>query len=71
MSSNFLSRPFDVSKYGLIYACSQKNMAISGITIVIIRDDLLQRKPHPALPSMMNYALQLKHDSMFNTPPTF
>jgi len=71
MSSNFLSRPFDVSKYGIIYACSQKNIAIAGITIVIVRDDLLVRKPHPALPSMMNYALQLKHDSMFNTPPTF
>jgi phosphoserine aminotransferase len=71
MSSNLLSRPFDVSKYGLIYASSQKNVAISGITIVIIRDDLLQRKPHAALPSIMNYALQVKHDSMWNTPPTF
>ncbi len=71
MSSNLLSRPFDVSKFGLIYACSQKNIAIAGITIVIIRDDLLQRKPHPALPSIMNYALQVKNNSMFNTPPTF
>ncbi len=71
MSSNFLSRPFDITKFGLVYACSQKNIAIAGITIVIIRDDLLQRKPHPALPSIMNYALQVKHDSMFNTPPTF
>lgn len=71
MSSNLLSRPVDISKFGLIYACSQKNIAIAGITIVIIRDDLLARKPHSALPSIMNYALQLKHDSMFNTPPTF
>lgn len=71
MSSNFLSRPFDVSKYGLIYASSQKNVALSGITIVIIRDDLLLRKSHKALPSIMNYALQVKHDSMWNTPPTF
>ena len=71
MSSNFLSRPVDVSKYGLIYACSQKNIAVTGITIVIIRDDLLARKPHPALPSIMHYALQVKHDSMYNTPPTF
>lgn len=71
MSSNFLSRPVDVSQFGLIYACSQKNIAIVGITIVIIRDDLLNRKPHAALPSMMNYALQVKHNSMFNTPPTF
>ena len=71
MSSNFLSRPFDVNRYGLIYACSQKNIAISGITIVIIRDDLLKRRPHPALPSIMNYALQVQHHSMYNTPPTF
>lgn len=71
MSSNFLSRPFDVTKYGLIYACSQKNISIAGITIVIIRDDLLNRKPHSALPSIMHYALQVKQDSMFNTPPTF
>ena len=71
MSSNLLSRPFDVSKYALIYASSQKNVAIAGITIVIIRDDLLKRKSHPALPSMMHYALQVKHDSMWNTPPTF
>lgn len=71
MSSNFLSRPIDVSRYGLIYACSQKNIAITGITIVIIREDLLQRTPHAALPSIMNYALQVKHDSMYNTPPTF
>ncbi|MCX7120409.1 MAG: 3-phosphoserine/phosphohydroxythreonine transaminase [Gammaproteobacteria bacterium] len=71
MSSNFLSRPFDVSKYGLIYACSQKNISIAGVTIVIVRDDLLLRDTQGALPSMMNYALQVKHDSMLNTPPTF
>lgn len=71
MSSNLLSRPFDLNKFGLIYACSQKNIAIAGITIVIIRDDLLQRKPHPALPSIMNYALQVNNHSMLNTPPTF
>lgn len=71
MSSNFLSRPVDISKFGLIYACSQKNIGIAGITVVIIRDDLLQRKQHAALPSIMNYALQAKHDSMLNTPPTF
>lgn len=71
MSSNLLSRPCDVSRFGVIYACSQKNIAISGITLVIIRDDLLKRKPHLALPSIMNYALQVKNDSMLNTPPTF
>lgn len=71
MSSNLLSRPFDINQFGLIYACSQKNIAIAGVTIVIVRDDLLARKAHPFLPSIMNYALQVKHDSMWNTPPTF
>ena len=71
MSSNFLSRPFDVSKFGLIYACSQKDIGISGITIVIIRDDLLKRKPHSFLPAMMNYDLQVQNNSMYNTPPTY
>ncbi len=71
MSSNFLSRPFDVSKFGLIYVCAQKNVSISGITIVIIRDDLLQRKPMSTTPSILNYALQVKNNSMLNTPPTF
>lgn len=71
MSSNILSRPFDVSKYGLIYACSQKNISIAGVTIVIIRDDLLKRQPMSSLPSIMNYNIQVKNDSMLNTPNTF
>ncbi|MCX7125582.1 MAG: 3-phosphoserine/phosphohydroxythreonine transaminase, partial [Gammaproteobacteria bacterium] len=65
------SRPVDISKYGLIYASSQKNISIAGITIVIIRDDLLNHDTHSSLPSIMNYALQVKHDSMYNTPCTF
>lgn len=71
MSSNLLSRPIDISKYGLIYACAQKNISIAGVTIVIIRDDLLKRTPHAALPSIMNYSAQVKHRSMLNTPATF
>ncbi|HLD84675.1 MAG TPA: 3-phosphoserine/phosphohydroxythreonine transaminase [Coxiellaceae bacterium] len=71
MSSNILSRPFDVSKFGLIYACAQKNAGISGITIVIVRDDLLKRKKIETTPSIINYAKQVEKESMLNTPPTF
>ncbi|MDP1574111.1 MAG: 3-phosphoserine/phosphohydroxythreonine transaminase [Coxiellaceae bacterium] len=71
MSSNLLSRPFDVSKFGLIYASAQKNVSIAGITIVIIRDDLLSRKKIAAIPSILDYSLQVKNNSMFNTVPTF
>ena len=71
MSSNILSRPFDVSQFGLIYACAQKNISMAGITVVIVRDDLLSRDTHDTLPSIMNYALQAQHNSMYNTPPTF
>ena len=70
MSSNFLSRPVDVSKYGLIYAGAQKNAGPAGVTIVIIRDDLLARIP-PGLPSMLDYAVLAKNGSMYNTPPCF
>ena len=71
MSSNLLSRPIDVSKYGLIYACAQKNLGMAGIAIVIVRDDLLQRKPLPIIPSILDYRKQIEMHSMFNTPPTF
>lgn len=70
MSSNFLSRPFDVSKYGLIYAGAQKNAGPAGATIVIIRQDLLERVPSN-LPAMLDYRLQAQKESMYNTPPTF
>jgi phosphoserine aminotransferase len=70
MSSNIMSRPIDVSKYGLIYAGAQKNMGPSGLTLVIVRDDLLGHAL-PVTPSAFNYQLQAENDSMFNTPPTY
>ena len=70
LSSDFLSRPVPVEKYGLIYACAQKNAGISGVTVVIIRDDLLAGVPD-GLPTMLDYKLQAKNDSLYNTPPTF
>ena len=70
MSSNFLSRPIDVSKYGLIYAGAQKNAGPAGATIVIIREDLLGRIP-AGLPSMLDYDVLAKNGSMYNTPPCF
>lgn len=71
MSSNFLSRPFDVSKFGLIYACAQKNVSIAGITIVIIREDLLARQKNPMLPSMLDYRVHAQNNSLYNTVPTY
>ncbi|QFU22888.1 3-phosphoserine/phosphohydroxythreonine transaminase [Shewanella eurypsychrophilus] len=70
MSSNIMSRTIDVSRYGLIYAGAQKNIGPSGLSIVIVRDDLLSL---PCLPqsSIMDYRLAVKHGSMYNTPPTF
>ncbi len=70
MSSDILSRPIDVSRYGLIYAGAQKNMGPSGLTIVIVRDDLLGHAL-PITPSAFNYQLQAENDSMYNTPPTY
>ena len=70
MSSDILSRPIDVSKYGLIYAGAQKNMGPSGVTIVIVREDLLGHAL-PVTPSAFNYQLQAENDSMYNTPPTY
>ena len=69
-SSEFLSKPMDVSKYGLIYACAQKNAGIAGVTMVIVRDDLLERSPED-LPGMLSYRKLADAGSMFNTPPTF
>ncbi|MFV7784523.1 3-phosphoserine/phosphohydroxythreonine transaminase [Shewanella marisflavi] len=70
MSSNIMSREIDVSRYGLIYAGAQKNIGPSGLSIVIVRDDLLAY-PQLNQASIMDYRLAVKHDSMFNTPPTF
>ncbi len=70
MSSNLLSRPLDVSQFGLIYAGAQKNMGPAGICIVIVRQDLV-RDPLPVTPSIWDYRLQAKEGSMLNTPPTY
>jgi phosphoserine aminotransferase len=70
MSSNIMSKPIDVSRYGLIYAGAQKNMGPSGVTLVIVRRDLLGHAM-AATPSAFNYQLQADNDSMYNTPPTY
>ena len=70
MSSEILSKPVDVSKYGLIYAGAQKNIGPAGLTIVIVREDLIGHAL-PCTPSAFNYAVVAEHDSMFNTPPTY
>ena len=69
-SSTLLSRPLDVNRLGLIYAGAQKNMGPAGITVVIIRDDLL-REARPGTPSVLNYRKQVASQSMINTPPTY
>jgi phosphoserine aminotransferase len=70
MSSNILSKPVDVSKYGLIYAGAQKNIGPAGLTIVIVRDDLIG-KAVPTPPTMLDYKTHADNESMFNTPPTY
>jgi phosphoserine aminotransferase len=70
MSSDILSRPVDVSRFGLIFAGAQKNMGPAGVTVVIIRDDLLDRV-NDSVPSMLKYTTHAEKDSMFNTPPCF
>jgi phosphoserine aminotransferase len=70
MSSTILSRPIDVSKFGLIYAGAQKNIGPSGICVVIVREDLIG-KARPGTPSVWDYAAMAKEGSMLNTPPTF
>lgn len=70
MSSTIFSREMDVSKYGVIYAGAQKNIGPSGLSLVIIRKDLLERSSD-AIPSVFNYKLTESKDSMFNTPPTY
>ena len=70
LSSMILSEEVDVSKYGIIYAGAQKNIGPAGVTIVIIREDLLERSAD-TLPSMLSYKVMAANDSMFNTPPTY
>jgi phosphoserine aminotransferase len=70
MSSNILSRPIEVWKYGLIYAGAQKNIGPAGLTIVIVREDLIGHA-NPALPTMLDFKTHADNDSMYNTPPTY
>ena len=69
-SSDMFSRPLDVAKHGLIYSGAQKNLGPSGVTLVIVREELLSRS-QKSLPTMLNYAVQAENGSMYNTPPTF
>ncbi len=70
MSSTILSKPIDVSQYGVIYAGAQKNIGPAGLTIVIVRDDLIGN-PVDGMPSMLDYKIHADNDSMYNTPPTY
>jgi phosphoserine aminotransferase len=69
-SSDIFSRPIDISKYGLVYAGAQKNLGPSGVTLVIVRQDLLARSSS-SLHTMLNYAVQAENGSLYNTPPAF
>jgi phosphoserine aminotransferase len=69
-SSDMFSRPIDVSRHALIYSGAQKNMGPAGVTIVIIREDLLARS-QKSMPTMLNYAVHAENGSMYNTPPAF
>lgn len=71
MTSNILTKSIDFSRYGMIYASAQKNLGIAGITVVIIRRDLLEKSPHPLTPSTLRYDLFEKSQSLYNTPPVF
>lgn len=68
MSSDIFSRPIDISKYDLIYAGAQKNLAPAGVTLIIVRKDALGHVDRP-IPTMLNYQTHVDKDSMFNTPP--
>ncbi len=70
MSSCILSEPVDVSKFGLIYAGAQKNMSAAGLTVVIVREDLMG-KARPETPTMLDYKTMADNDSMYNTPPCY
>ncbi len=70
MSSDILSKPIDIQKFGLIYAGAQKNLGPSGVTVVIIRKDLLE-KANKNIPTMLKYTTHADSNSLYNTPPTF
>jgi phosphoserine aminotransferase len=69
-SSDMFSRPIDVGRHALIYSGAQKNMGPAGVTVVIVREDLLQRS-QKSLPTMLNYAVHAENKSLYNTPPAF
>lgn len=71
MSSCILSEPVDVTKFGMIYAGAQKNVAPAGLTIVIIREDLIRTDLPAYVPTMCNYSIMAKNESMYNTPPCY
>ena len=71
MSSCFLSEPIDVKKFGVIYAGAQKNVGPAGVTIFIIRDDLLAKPAPRPLPAYLDYRIHAENGSMYNTPPTY
>jgi len=70
MSSDIMSRMFDITKFGMVYAGAQKNLGPSGMAVVIIRKDLVARTPEN-IPTMLRYATYTENDSLYNTPPTF
>jgi phosphoserine aminotransferase len=70
ISSTFMSRPLDITRFGLIYAGAQKNMGPAGLTVVIVREDLLGTTV-PGTPTMFDYKIHADNDSMYNTPPTY
>src|SRR5882672_9000924 len=69
-SSDMFSRPIDITRHALIYSGAQKNMGPAGVTIVIVREDMLKRS-NPSMPTMLNYAVHAENGSMYNTPPAF
>ncbi|XP_029825410.3 phosphoserine aminotransferase [Ixodes scapularis] len=70
MSSNILTKPVDVSKYGLIFAGAQKNLGMAGVTVVIVREDLVGQ-PAGCCPSVLSYKINAENKSLYNTPPTY
>ncbi|AVM47083.1 3-phosphoserine/phosphohydroxythreonine transaminase [Victivallaceae bacterium BBE-744-WT-12] len=71
MSSDIMSRPFDINDFGMVYAGAQKNLGPSGMALVILRKDLAARTDDSKVPTMLRYSTYIENDSMFNTPPTF
>jgi len=71
MTSCLLSEPIDITQFGLIFAGAQKNIANAGMTVVIVRDDLLATVPNPVIPTMLDYRIQAENNSLYATPPVF